>query len=129
MSEAQKKLGIRENQRLLVINPPSNYLNITGNLPRDVSLNSFDDQGMDMVHAFFYWKKELEHLLPLLKYKIKKTGSVWISWPLNASRNDSDMSEKVIEKVGTDNGLHVARNVTFSSQWGALKFVWHEQEA
>lgn len=128
MSDVQKKLGIREKQRLLVINPPSNYLQITGTLPRDVSLNSFDDQGMDLVHAFFYWKKELEHLLPLLKYKIKKSGGVWISWPLQASRNDSDMSQKVVEKVGADNGLHVSRNISLSSQWGAIRFVWHEQE-
>lgn len=128
MSDIQKKLGIREKQRLLVINPPSNYLQLTGPLPRDVSLNSFDDQGMDMVHAFFYWKKELEHLLPLLKYKIKKSGGVWVSWPLKASRNDSDMAEKVVEKVGADNGLHISRKISMSAQWGAIKFVWQEQE-
>jgi hypothetical protein len=113
---------------MLVINPPSNYLTIMGTLPKDVTLNSFDDQGMDVVHAFFYWKKELDHLLPLLKYKIKKTGSVWISWPTSASKNDTDMSEAVVEKIGRDNGLFIARNMAFSGQWGALKFVWHEQE-
>lgn len=128
MSDVQKKLGIRDKQRLLVINPPSNYLQLTGTLPRDVSLNSFDDQGMDLVHAFFYWKKELEHLLPLLKYKIKKTGGIWISWPLEASRNDSDMTQKIVEKAGMDNNLHVSRNISLSTQWGAIKLVWQEQE-
>lgn len=117
-------MGIRERQRLLVINPPSTYLNVLGPLPRDISMNSFDDQGMDMVHAFFYWKKELEHLMPLLKYKIKKSGGIWISWPMQASSNDSDMNEKVVKKIAHDNGLEEMRSIAFTSQWGAIKFVW-----
>jgi len=112
---------------MLVINPPSNYLNVLGPLPRDISMNSFDDQGIDMVHAFFYWKKELEHLMPLLKYKIKKSGGIWISWPLNASRNDSDMSDKTVRKIAADNGLEENRSTVFTSGWGALKFVWPAQ--
>ena len=87
-------------------------------------MNSFDDQGMDLVHAFFYWKKELEHLMPLLKYKIKKSGGIWISWPMQASSNDSDMTEDVVKKIGQDNGLEEMRSIAFTSQWGAIKFVW-----
>ena len=126
LSEIQKKLGIREKQRMLVINPPSNYLNVLGQMPRDITMNSFDEQGIDLVHAFFYWKKELEHLIPLLKYKIKKSGGIWISWPMQASRNDSDMNEKIVRKIGQDNGLEESRNIAFTSQWGAIKFVWPE---
>ena len=121
-------MGIREKQRLLIINPPSNYLTLMGNLPSDIQLLGFDDQGMDLVHAFFYWKKDLEHLLPLLKYKIKKSGSIWISWPEKASRNDADLTLDNVRKIALDNELEEIRNLAFNSSWNGLRLVWPAQE-
>lgn len=59
-----KKLGIKEDSRLMIINEPVNYFDLLGTLPARVSSV---DLSADFIHFFTKNKEELIKSLPQLK--------------------------------------------------------------
>ena len=119
------KLGItKETKRFLIINPPGNFLYKLGELHDDVQFLGFEDNSMDFSFSFLTTRNELEELFPLLKYKIKKSGIIWIAWPKEDADMETNLVEDFVRQTGIQAGLNDVRLLSYDRRWLAVKFIW-----
>lgn len=119
-----KRLGIQDNMTILVVNSPSHYLRILGQLPKGVVVVTDNSNGpYDFVHFFTIVRAELERRFPLLKNKLSPQGALWISWPKASSGVHTDMNENQVREIGLANGMVDVKVVAVDVIWSGLKFV------
>ena len=76
-----KKLGIKSNSRVRIVNEPANYYELFTDLPNELFHISDVNAPKDFVH---YFTKDLKALLTdigQLRSEIFPNGMIWISWP------------------------------------------------
>jgi hypothetical protein len=124
-----RKLGIRENLTILVVDSPNNYLRILGQLPKGVVVVTDNSNGpYDFVHFFTKARAELERRFPLLKNELSPRGALWISWPKASSGVHTDLSENQVREIGLANGMVDVKVVSVDVIWSGLKFVRRSRE-
>ena|ERR1700681_2810245 len=119
----EKKLGIRENFRIRLINIPDNYFDLFSDLPQNIQI--IEDTGIkkNFIHYFTRESKELYFLLPILKDEIELNGMIWVSWPKKSSKISSDLTEDFIRSYALKIGLVDIKVCAVDKTWSGLKFV------
>ena len=120
-----KKLGIKENFKILMINEPANYPDLLGDLPLGVLRV---DSSADFIHFFTKEKEELVRVLPQLKLLLEKNGMLWVSWPKKASKVSTDVSDAVVKEEGLGIGLVDTKVCAVDEVWSGLKFVYRTKD-
>jgi hypothetical protein len=100
-----KKLGIKENFKIKLINQPDYYLDLFIDLSSNFNQISDNKTRKDFIHYFTKEKAELIKDLPKLKKEIEQNGMIWVSWPKKASKIKTDITEDVIREAAFKNGL------------------------
>jgi hypothetical protein len=119
------KLGIKEHSKILIVNPPQNYLKAL-EIPPGVTLASKGP--LEFIHFFTKSRKELELQFPILKQELLRGGMLWISWPKGSSRVETDVSESLVREVGLKNGLVDIKVCAVDETWSGLKFVYRKSD-
>ena len=120
-----KKLGIKSADRLALLNAPSHYLDLLGDLPADVTIDAaLANGGYDFVQAFYVWRADYEAAFDNLKSAIKKDGMLWISWYKKAAKMPTDITEDVVRDVALAGGLVDVKVAAIDAQWSGLKLVY-----
>jgi hypothetical protein len=122
-----EKLGIKEGTRIIIINPPRDYLS-TLEIPGKVALVNQLKGPLDFIQFFTRSRKELEAQFPDLKRELLKGGMLWISWPKGSSRVETDLSERVVREIGLKNGLVDIKVCAVDEVWSGLKFVYRRED-
>ncbi len=118
-----KKLGIKENAKVLLLNKPDNYFAL---LEKDISNQICKkNQLPDLVHLFAAnyktFEKEMAGLQPVWK---KNTAvAIWVSWYKKSSGMATDITEDHIRNYALANGLVDVKVCAVSDQWSGLKLV------
>lgn len=120
-----KKLGIKEDFRLLIINEPANYLDLLGDFPAGVSRV---ESSVDFIHFFTKEKRELLTVFHQLKSLLEKNGMLWVSWPKKASKIITDISDSVVREAGLAIGLVDIKVCAVDEVWSGLKFVYRTKD-
>jgi hypothetical protein len=76
-----KKLGIKEQLRVLAIDPPDNYRELLGPIPSTASLVAAADHDTDRVHIFSTRVSGLSAILAACWHDLGSHAIVWVSWP------------------------------------------------
>lgn len=120
-----KKLGIKEGFVLKVYNEPSSYWEYLTPLPDNVQV-SLEDQPneVDFIHYFCKSADTLKAEILQLKSLLKKTGTLWISWPKKSSKVPSDLSDMIVRHTGLETGLVDVKVCAVDDIWSGLKFVY-----
>ena len=118
-----KKLGIKENFHVDIINAPEFYLCLFTDLPANLYFESDKDVRLDLIHFFTKSQEEYKSLLPQLKDRIKPNGSIWISWPKKASKMPVDITEDIIRNYALQIGLVDIKVCAVDETWSGLKLV------
>ena len=118
-----KKLGIKENFKIRIINQPDYYFDLFLDLPFTINPTSDNKIKKDFIHFFTTEKFELLKNLPKLKKEIELNGMIWISWPKKASNIKTDITEDVIREVAIKNGLVDVKVCAVDEIWSGLKLV------
>ena len=118
-----KKLGIKPEMKLLLINQPDNYYDLV-----EVNLKekfTGKNETPDLVHLFVQHKKEFISEMKRLKSIIEKNTSIviWISWYKKAAKIETDITEDVIRNYALQNGLVDVKVCAVSDIWSGLKLV------
>ncbi|GAA0188203.1 DUF3052 family protein [Fulvivirga kasyanovii] len=121
-----KKLGLKEGYKLVLINQPDYYFNLLGDLP-DVRLADENEQA-DFLHFFTKDIKELEEQFPVLKSRMKKDGTLWVSWPKKASKVPTTVDESLVRATGLDAGLVDVKICAVDEVWSGLKFMYRTKD-
>lgn len=123
-SPLTKKLQIKPNQRIVIINPPPGYMEELGPLPEGVELaEKPQPEGIfDLVHLFVKNSKELNRLAPTALKAVKYDGLLWISYPKRSSKVETDLTRDIGWEIIDRAGLEGVANVSINEVWSALRF-------
>ena len=116
-----KKLGIKEDSRVWVINQPADYFQL---LNKDISGQYCSkNETPDLVHLFVKSIAEMDTFMRLIKIKMKPTTVIWVSWYKKASGIKTDVTEDAIRSYALMNNLVDVKVCSVSAIWSGLKLV------
>lgn len=118
-----KKLGIKPEMKILLINKPDNYYKL---LEVDIS-DQFNkkNETPDFIHLFVKNAKEFEAEMKKLKPFCKQnpTITIWVSWYKKAAKIETDITEDTIRNYALKNDLVDVKVCAVSDIWSGLKLV------
>jgi len=123
-----EKLGITEGCKIVILNPPKDYFNTLGSLPKDVLVTKMLKGPLDFIHFFTKKREELESKFPVLKKQLSENGTLWISWPKGSSKVETDLNGNVVREIGLKNGLVDVKVCAVNNVWSGLKFVYRLED-
>lgn len=124
-----KKLGYKSGDRVLLLHEPEHYTALLPTLPEGVDFVADGEVAtLDMVHAFFTEREQMEEALPRLKSKIRKDGMIWISWPKGKSKIASDIREDHIRGTALAIGLVDVKVCAVDDDWSGLKLMYRKKD-
>jgi hypothetical protein len=118
-----KKLGIREEMRVVALQAPKNYRDLLGDLPEGAEIAARLTHGAQFVHFFVRRRKDLGRRLAQLRAMIDQAGMLWISWPKKSSGVQTDVTEDVIREIALPLGFVDVKVCAVNDVWSALKLV------
>lgn len=120
-----KKLGIKADALVAVINAPADFQTNLGELPVDVEI--VDDGrhagACDVILFFTRNRADLSRRFRSLAKALKTAGGLWIAWPKKASGIATDLTEDRIREIGLDAGLVDNKVCAIDEIWSGLRFV------
>ena len=117
------KLGIKAGTTLAILNPPRGYERTLGRLPQTAIRRWRAAGPLDVIQFFATGKRELERSFSRLTRALAPAGALWISWPKQASRVPTDLTEDVIRAIGLAHGLVDVKVCAVDDVWSGLKLV------
>jgi hypothetical protein len=118
-----KKLGIKENMKILLMNAPDLYTNW---LETDIKKQLATKKDTpDFVHVFAKNYSEFQRAMVRLERVIKKNTSItiWISWYKKSAGIATDLTEDIIRRYALSHHLVDIKVCAVSTEWSGLKLV------
>jgi hypothetical protein len=118
-----KKLGIKPEMKVLIINKPGDYYKL---LEVDITDQSCKENEIpDFIHLFVKSVREFESEMKALKsiYKNNSTVIIWVSWYKKAAKIPTDITEDIIRNYALKNDLVDVKVCAVSEIWSGLKLV------
>ena len=125
-----KKLGIKGNFLIQLYNPPKNYTDFFHEFPDGVVISDSaqEKESVDFIHIFATTERELSEAFTKAKPTLKKTGTLWISWPKKSSKIPTEINKFYVMKYGLDNGLVDVKVAAVDQDWSGHKFVYRVKD-
>jgi len=118
-----RKLGIKENQRIAIINAPGNFQKELGTLPAGAVVVTRLQSSLDLILFFAASHAELMKNFARLAARLIPNGMLWAAWPKKSSGVKTDLSFEVVQRVGLEAGLVDTKVCAVSDVWSGLRFV------
>jgi len=118
-----KKLGIKPEMKVLLINKPDDYYKL---LEADITDQLIKkNETPDFVHLFVKNVKEFETKMKKLKSVCKQNPdiTIWVSWYKKAAKIPTDITEDTIRNYALRNDLVDVKVCAVSDIWSGLKLV------
>ena len=116
-----QKLLIKENQRLLLVNIPTDVRSALGPLPVGVSLFTGDETNADVILVFTANQVELERYLPGLKARLSARGMLWVIYNKLTSKKRGDIHRDSINDYARNLGLEGIAMISVDEDLSALR--------
>jgi hypothetical protein len=117
-----KKLGIKENFTIKLINEPDYYWSLFTDKPENIKIVKKGTE-INLVHIFSTKLAEIETLILKSKTQIKQNGIIWASWAKKTSKIPTDITEDLIRNIALANGLVDIKVCAINEIWSGLKLV------
>ena len=118
-----KKLGIKENFSIRLVNAPEYYFDLFTDFPREVNLARAAECNLDFIHYFTKNKAGLTKDILSLKKKLAPDGMIWVSWYKKSAKIPTDVTEDVIRSLALKSGLVDIKVCAVDEVWSGLKLV------
>jgi len=118
-----KKLGIKPEMKVLIVNKPDDYYKLLEANINDQSCKK--NEKPDLIHLFVKSVKEFEAEMKKLKSFCKQNPNItiWISWYKKAAKIPTDITEDTIRNYALKNDLVDVKVCAVSDIWSGLKLV------
>ena len=123
-----KKLGIKENFRIGLINAPQSFLPQLGTLPANTQILRSLKAPLDLVVLFADRETMLAKRFPLVAEKLSANGMIWVAWPKKSSGVKTDLIFDNVQRIGLDCGLVDVKICAIDDTWSGLKFVYRVKD-
>lgn len=121
------KLRMQPGQRVLIMNAPSGYVEGLDPLPEGIELAEVPEGKYDFVHLFVTNEAELERLGLVALEAVTYDGLLWVSYPKQSSKVETDLNRDVGWEIVANAGLRPVTQVSIDEAWSALRFRPLEQ--
>ena len=122
ISALAKKLKIKEEDRIAVINSPTGYIDELVPLPEDVTLETKLKGEFDLIHLFVQDSNELERLFPSALKSLIGGGVFWVSYPKKSSKTETDLTRDQGWDVTGKLGQRPVSMISVDETWSAVRF-------
>jgi hypothetical protein len=119
-----KKLGIKEEHRVALLDAPDDIVQLLGDLPPGVTVLRSARAPLDVVVWFVTERRILERRLPELAARLDRAGGLWICWPKKASGVTTDVTENVARDAALALGLVDNKVCAIDETWSGLRIVY-----
>jgi hypothetical protein len=116
-----RKLGIKENYSIKLVNAPEYYFNLFSDFPKQVITTAKRD--IDFIHYFSKDKATLAKDIVALRKQLAQDGMIWISWYKKTAKIPTDITEDAIREVAFKNKLVDIKVCAVDELWSGLKLV------
>ncbi len=117
-----KKLGIKPNATVLLVNAPKDFAQTLGELPAGAKLNTDGTGKVDLILWFLRRRIELEDRIQDMR-ALTGTGGIWLAWPKQTSGLATDLTQNIVRETGLANGLVDYKVCAIDATWSGLKFA------
>jgi hypothetical protein len=118
-----KKLGIRNNFTIKLVNAPDYYFKLFSDFPNETKMSTDDKTQKDFIHYFATGLEALNKDIISLKKQLQPNGMLWVSWYKKSAKIKTDVSESIIRDLALKNGLVDIKVCAVDEFWSGLKFV------
>lgn len=118
-----KKLSLRDGQRVWFSNMPESVGDEIDEYALELTFVADPAAGVDAAHVFVTERAELERLLTALRHQIAPDGQVWVSWPKQAAKVPTDITEDTVREVALPMGFVDTKVCAVDEIWSGLKLV------
>ena len=123
-----KKLGIKQNYKVVLYHPPENYFDLLSDIPNAEIIEDLKTETVDFIHMFCRSFDELNMAVDRYKNTLKKNGMLWVSWPKGASKFKTDLKRDMIREHLLKTGLVDVKVAAIDENWSGLKFVYRLED-
>jgi hypothetical protein len=121
-SALAKKLGIREGQRLLIINAPEGYVDSLAPLPEYAEVQTTPDGAFDFVQVFVHSRADVEQYARTAIGALKPGGLLWFTYPKKTSKIKTDIHRDLGWDAVTNAGMEGIASVSVDDTWSGIRF-------
>jgi hypothetical protein len=118
-----QKLGIGPATTIVLLGGPPGYAGLLGPLPVGASIVTRLPRTARFVHLFARLRIELDSALPRAARALADDGMLWVSWPKQAARLPTDLTEDAVRAVALPLGLVDVKVCAVDEVWSGLKLV------
>jgi hypothetical protein len=116
-SPLPKKLGIKPESRVLLLNAPDGFALEGVKVARRATGIA------DVILSFHTERRDLEKRIPVLRERMEQNGRLWIAWPKKASKLETDITENVVRDLALANALVDNKVAAITEIWSGLQLV------
>jgi hypothetical protein len=120
------KLGIRAGLAVELVDVPSGFREILGDLPEGAQVREGTGETGDLILWFTRSRADLERGIEGMAARLGQR-KLWIAWPKKSSGLTSDLSERDVRETGVAAGLVDYKIVSIDATWSGLLFVWKKK--
>ncbi|HEX9580453.1 MAG TPA: DUF3052 domain-containing protein [Gemmatimonadales bacterium] len=117
------KLGVKAGHKIRVVGAPPGYRQLLAPLPEGVAFVARLTPATDMIHLFTTQRFQLQKFLTDIRRRMRADAAVWVSWPKQAARVATDITEDVVREVALPLGLVDVKVCAVTDVWSGLKLV------
>jgi hypothetical protein len=118
-----KKIGIKENHRVLLIGAPDGFGQTLGELPKGVKIIKSAAAPINVVVGFAKTRSDVAARFSSTLNHLDTAGMIWIGWPKKASGVATELNENIVREIGLAKGLVDIKVCAIDDIWSGLKFV------
>ena len=122
ISALARKLKIKQGKGILVVNPPSGYLDQLKPLPEGVELVMEPEGHFDLVQLFVQDSAASGGLLPSILQSLKEDSIFWVSFPKRSSKIQTDLSRNRGWDALHKAGYKGVALISIDDTWSAMRF-------
>jgi hypothetical protein len=118
-----KKLGLKDGQRAWFDAMPESVAEEISSENIAITLLDSPEPPVEAAHLFVTHCATLDCKLRMLLPLIARDGMIWVSWPKQASKLPTDITEDVIRAVAIPLGMVDVKVCAVDAIWSGLKLV------
>ena len=118
-----KTLALRDGQRVWFFAMPEHVADEIDEYALELTFVADPAEGIDAAHVFLTERAELKTRLASLRQQIASDGQVWVSWPKQAAKVPTDITEDIIREIALPLGFVDTKVCAVDEVWSGLKLV------
>ena len=126
-SPLAKKLLVKPNHRLAIVNAPEDYLARLAPLPDGAEIVGSLEPGLDFVQLFARDGADLDRLGPAAFDAVKPDGLLWVCYPKGGRNAGTDLNRDILWQRMGAHALTGVSLVAIDDTWSAMRFRPTEQ--